>query len=425
MSTATGMDWPASHSHDERGGMKPSSRGLGPLVSVTLLACLVLAACGSSEPESAAPSPATASVESMQEDSASQTSPATVNAPSASLSADAPRVGVVLPDAEVGMRWQDVDRPALERSFAARGLSVDIRNAQGSPERFVGFAQQLASEQVNLLVVSSLDDASGAAAISAAQQAGIPVIELDHLTNGGRANFYVGPDPTASGQVLGEGLLRCMRESGNENGPVAMVNGPASDGVAAAMKQGYLTSIVGGGYVIRSSEDVPGWSPSSAGALFERMFTMSNGDLVGVVAASEGLTEAVTAVLDRYGKSGNVQAPLVPVAGVGSSPAALQRVLIGSQCVTVFTSPTAQAEAVAALASAIVTGDGSAIAGLATGRLTDAGSGVEVQSVLLQPQPVFAGDVPGAVEGGLVPAAVLCQPPEVQQACTRAGIKVR
>ena len=323
------------------------------------------------------------------------------------------------------MRWQDVDRPALERSFAARGLSVDIRNAQGSPERFVGFAQQLASEQVKVLVVSSLDDASGAAAISAAQQAGIPVIELDHLTNGGRANFYVGPDPTASGQVLGEGLLRCMRESGNENGPVAMVNGPASDGVAAAMKQGYLTSIVGGGYVIRSSEDVPGWSSPSAGALFERMFTMSNGDLVGVVAASDDLAGAVAGVLDRYAESGNPQAHLVPIAGVGSSPAALQRVLIGSQCVTVFTSPIAQAEAAATLASAIVAGDGDAIAGLATGRLTDTGSGVEVQSVLLQPQPVFATDVPGAVEGGLVSAAILCQPPEVRQACARGGIEVR
>lgn len=331
----------------------------------------------------------------------------------------------MLPNAQAGMRWQDIDRPALEQAFAAVGLSADIRNAQGSAERFVAFAEELVREQVKVLVLSSLDESSGAEAISAAQRAGIPVIELDHLTNGGRANFYVGPDPASSGQVLGEALLRCMRENGNENGPVALVNGPGSDGVAMTMKQAYLASILGAGYVIRSSEDAPRWSPALAGALFERMFTMANPDLVGVVAAGEGLTDAVIAVLDRYAQSGNPQARQVPVAGVGSSPAALRRVLMGSQCVTVLTSPIAQAQATAALASAIVTADDGAIAGLASGRLTDAGSGVEVQSVLLQPQPVFAADVAGAVEGGVVPATILCEPDELEQACTRAGIQVR
>ena len=390
-----------------------------------LVACLLLAGCSSGEPDAQGSS----LVATPWQATAPAVNPPSLTPTSApgpeTLPVDAPRVGIVLPDSKDGMRWQDIDRPALEQAFAELGLSADIRNAQGSAERFVAFAEELVRDQVKVLLVSTLDESSGAAAISVAQQAGIPVIELDHLTYGGRANFYVGPDPGSSGQVLGEGLLRCMRDNGNENGPVAIVNGPGSDGVAATMKQAYIASVLGGGYVIRSSEDVPGWSPASAGALFERMFTMSNGDLVGVVAAGEGLTEAVTAVLDRYAQSGNPQASLVPVAGVGSSPAALRRVLMGAQCVTVLTSPRAQAQAAAALASAIVTADGGAIAGLATGRLIDAGSGVEVQSVLLQPQPVFAVDVPGAVEGGLVPAAVLCEPASVQQACTRAGIPVR
>lgn len=329
--------------------------------------------------------------------------------------AQGPAVGVVLPDAAAGSRWRDLDRPALERAFAENGLAVDIRDAGGVPSRFPALARELVAGGVKVLVVASADDASGAEAISIAQQAGIPVIDLDHLTSAGRANFFVGPDPGASGQLLGEGLLRCMRERGNENGPIALVNGPADDTTAVAMKQAYLPVLTSAGYLVRASEDVPGWSPASGGALFERMLTMANSDLVGVLAASDGLAAAVTSVLKRNDG-------MISVAGVGSSPAALQRVLLGEQCLTLLTSPVAEAAAVASLATAIINGDGGAIAGLATGTLTDAGSGVAVPSVLLQPQPVFASDLATVVEAGLVSAAVLCQAPRAADACVAAGI---
>jgi D-xylose transport system substrate-binding protein len=275
----------------------------------------------------------------------------------------------------------------------------------------------MVADGARVLVITSLADASGAAAIEVAQQEGIPVIEYDRLTSGGRANFYVGPDPATLGRILGEGLLRCMQDSGNENGPVALLNGPGSDSSAMALKQGYLQPIQSAGYAIRASEDVPGWDPGSGGALFERMYTMSNGDLVGVIAADDGLAEAAVAVLERNDRDGQI-----PVVGPGASEAALGRVLLGQQCMTVLTSVLQEADATARLAAAIVDADGGAIASIAAGQLVDASSGIVVPSALLEPQPIFPQDVKAVVEAGLVSAARMCAPEELLPICRERGI---
>lgn len=403
--------------------MLTGSRAVGQAAVVACTVMVLGASCARSAqaPDSGSSTVASASAP-MASMSPSAAGSGSSSAPSASSgpslpAADAPHVGVVLPTDADGTRWESLDRPALEQAFAAKGIPVDIRNAKGDPGQMAALATDLVDSGVKALVVASIDDAAGAAAIGVAQQRGIPVIDLDHLTNGGRANYFVGPDPGASGQLLGDGLLRCMRDNGNEHGPVALVNGPANDTTAMAMKQAYQQAVIGGGYVIRATEDVPNWNPGSAGALFERMYTMSNGDLVGVIGASDALAAAAIDVLDRNG-----QANKVPVAGTGSSPQALERILLGTQCMTVMTAVTTEASAVADLATAIVTSDGGTVAALAAGRLTDGASGVEVPSVLLTPQAVRAGDIPALVASGIVPASVLCRSPAAHQACIDHGI---
>lgn len=330
--------------------------------------------------------------------------------------AGAPRVGVILPSSDAGARWEVLDEPALRGALAGVGLAADIGSEEPGVTG-VELANRMVAAGARVLVVSSLAEVSGAAVMSAAQQQGIPVIEYDRLTNGGRANFYVGPDPATVGRILGEGLLRCMRDSGNENGPVALLNGPESDSSAVTLEQGYQQPIQSAGYVIRASENVPGWDAASGGALFERMYTMSNGDLVGVVAADDGLAEAVVAVLDRNDRDGQI-----PVVGPGASEAALGRVLLGQQCMTVLTSVRQQADAVARLAAAIVDSDGGAIASLAGGQLVDAGSGISIPSALLEPQPIFAADVKAVLDAGLASAARVCAPEVLRQVCLERGI---
>ena len=43
-----------------------------------------------------------------------------------------PRVGVLLPDSKSSVRWETVDRPALQEALEAGGVEADIQNAEGN-----------------------------------------------------------------------------------------------------------------------------------------------------------------------------------------------------------------------------------------------------------------------------------------------------
>jgi D-xylose transport system substrate-binding protein len=345
----------------------------------------------------------------------SPTRPVPVNEP--------PVIGVLLPErtggAEAGTPARDPwDRRNLEQAFAARGLGVDIRSVAasspdtesdgvaGEPNGYAIRATELIRSGIRALVLPSPSDGS-AAAIATARAAGVPVIELDHLTTGAEADYYVGPDPRALGQILGEGLLRCLSDGGPDSGSVALLNGPSSDPIAAVIKQQSLAALVRAGRPVRISLDLPGWRIPGSGLPPSAL--MQDGTM-GVIAASDAIAAAASAR-----KPGQL-------VGVGSSPEALLRVLNGSQCMTVLTSPRAQADAAALLASDIVTADPDGIAGLAGQVIVDPATGRSVPSVLLQPQPVFATDLAAVVDAGLVSAADLCQ--SARPACARLGIQV-
>lgn len=391
------------------------------ILPTALVACLVagMSGCGSSDiaPGLTGTASLAAQGSAGPADGAVAPSPVSPPAPASAAAPEGPTVGIVLPDALAGHRWGALERPILERAFTENGLAVDIRDAGGISSRVPALAQELITNGVKVLVVATADDVAGAQANAVARRAGVPVINLDHLGDRGGADFFVGPDPVASGQILGEGLLRCMRNEGNGfgNGLIGLANGPADDSLAVAMKQAYVPVLTSAGYGVGISADVPGWSADAGTALLERVLTKSGGDLAGLLAGSEDLAGAVTAVLARDART-------LTVVGVGSSPAALQRVLLGEQCMTLLTSPVAEAKAVASLATAIVNADGGAIAGLATGTVTDMGSRTPVRSVLLQPQPVFFADLATVVEAGLIPFSELCGTGLAREACGVAGI---
>jgi hypothetical protein len=113
------------------------------------------------------------------------------------------------------------------------------------------------------------------------------------------------------------------------------------------------------------------------------MFTKANGDFVGVAAANDGLGGAAIAVLERNGQAGKI-----PVTGQDATDEGLQRVLLGTQCMTVYKAIKKEAEAAAALAIALINGDQAAADALATGATADSETGMDVPSVLLVPQGI-------------------------------------
>ncbi|MEK9664007.1 MAG: substrate-binding domain-containing protein [Candidatus Nanopelagicales bacterium] len=327
------------------------------------------------------------------------------------------KVGVILPDAASSARWETADRPFLEAAFNAAGVEYDIQNANGDKAKFATIADQMLNSGVQVLMLVNLDSPSAAAVIKKANDQGVPTIDYDRLTLAGNANYYVSFDNVAVGTKIGEGLVTCMQANGNSSGPVALLNGSPTDNNATLFKEGYETVLKGAGYTIAADQSVPDWDNTKAGTIFEQMYTEVGGDLIGVAAANDGLGGAAIAVLERNGVAGQV-----PVTGQDATDEGLQRVLLGTQCMTVYKAVKAEADAAAQLAIDLIQGNIPAADALADKTVTDTETGAEVKSVLLVPVSIFPENVKDVIADGFTTYDRVCTTPAIQEKCAEYGI---
>ncbi len=367
-------------------------------------ASLLVAACSSSSEETtdAAASPEATAAEEVAGEAA----------------AAGGKACVILPDAASSARWETADRPFLEQAFQAAGVEYDIQNANGDKAKFQTIADGMLAGGCGVLAIVNLDSETGSAVIAKATAAGVPVIDYDRLTLGGGAQYYVSFDNVAVGTAIGEGLIKCLNDAGVTEGPVALLNGSPTDNNATLFKQGYQAALEGAGFTVAADQAVPDWDNTKAGTIFEQMYTDANGNFVAVAAANDGLGGAAIAVLDRNGQAG-----AIPVSGQDATDEGLQRVLMGTQCVTVYKAVKKQADAAAALAVALLNGDTAAADALATGTTTDSEAGTEVASVLLEPQPIFADTVKDVIADGFTTVDKVCATDELKTKCAEFGVQ--
>ena len=380
------------------------SKKIYGVVAGLAAATLLVSACGGSS----------TSTESSAAAAASSAAPAASEAAPAATA----KIGVILPDAASSARWETADRKFLGDAFTAAGVEFDIQNANGDKAKFATIADQMLASGVTALLIVNLDSPSAAAVVAKAAAQGVPVIDYDRLTLGGGSNYYVSFDNVAVGTKIGEGLVKCMQDNGNMDGPVALLNGSPTDNNATLFKQGYEKVITDAGYTIADDQAVPDWDNTKAGTIFEQMYTKANGDFVGVASANDGLGGSVIAVLDRNGQAGKI-----PVTGQDATDEGLQRVLLGTQCMSVYKAIKAEAEAAAALAIALSNGDTAAADALATGKTADSETGMDVASVLLVPVAIYPENVKDVIADGFTTADKLCTTDELKAACAKYGVQ--
>jgi D-xylose transport system substrate-binding protein len=327
------------------------------------------------------------------------------------------KVGVILPDTASSARWENADRPLLQKAFQAAGVESDIQNANGDKAKFATIADQMLNAGANVLLIVNLDSPSAAAVINKAKQQGVPVIDYDRLTLGGGAAYYVSFDNVQVGTKIGEGLVKCMQDNGKDSGPVALLNGSPTDNNATLFKQGYEKAIKDAGYSIKADQSVPDWDNTKAGTIFEQMFTKANGDFVGVAAANDGLGGAVASVLKREGATKDI-----PTTGQDATDEGLQRVLLGTQCMTVYKAIKKEADAASQLAIKLAKGDTAGADALATGSVEDTETGQQVKSVLLEPEAIFPENVKDVVADGFTTADKVCTSAALKKACEENGV---
>ena len=327
----------------------------------------------------------------------------------------AAKAAALLPDSKSSSRWELVDRPFLKRAFEAKGVQLQVLNAEGDKSTQQQQAEQAITNGAKVLLLVNLDPGSGAAIAANAKSHGVKVIDYDRLTVGGDSDYYVSFDNEKVGELQGQGLLQCLDGAGVSKPRIALVNGSPTDNNAALLKKGAATVLkphyADGSVVKVAEQDVPDWDNQKALTLFEQMLQKTGNRIDGVVAANDGIANSVVSALKAR------KLKPIPVTGGDATAQAITNIVNGDQCMTVYKAIKKEAEAAADIGAPLAKGQ--APQGV-TDRV-DNGKG-QIPAVLLQADMVTRDTVKQFIGQPDFPKRAEICAGKTAAACRKAGL---
>jgi D-xylose transport system substrate-binding protein len=189
--------------------------------------------------------------------------------------------------------------------------------------------------------------------VNRAKQSQIPVISYDRLITDADIDYYISFDNEQVGKLQGESLVKKLTDDGAK-GDIVMINGAPTDNNAKLFKQGAHSVIDSSDFKVAKEYDTPDWSPDKAQQEMEQAITaVGNDGFVGVYAANDGTAGGAIAAM----KGNGIDPKTRPTTGQDAELAAIQRILIGEQYMTVYKAIKAEAEAAAELAVSLAKGE--------------------------------------------------------------------
>ncbi|HEX6195446.1 MAG TPA: substrate-binding domain-containing protein [Jiangellaceae bacterium] len=300
------------------------------------------------------------------------------------------RIALLLPESKTA-RYESHDRPAFVGRVAELCAECETlaSNAGQSASRQQAQAEAAITNGAAVLVLDPVDSTSAAVIVRHAAEAGVPVITYDRLVLDAPVTFHITFDNERVGAMQAQALLD---EIGDSDGVLVVLNGSPTDDNAAQFRRGANTVLAAADVEIGVEADIPDWSPDQAQEAMERALTTLGRDrIAGVYAANDGIAAGAIAAMKAAGLD-----PLPPVTGQDAELAAVRRVLVGEQHMTVYKAVRTQARVAAELAVGLVR-DEEIPAGV---RTTWVDNGYDrIPALLLEPLLVTRETIAGTVVG--------------------------
>jgi D-xylose transport system substrate-binding protein len=326
-------------------------------------------------------------------------------------------IALLLPESKTA-RYEAHDRPNFERKVQELCPDCEIiySNADQDAAQQQQQTEAALTQGAEVLVLDPVDGAAAGPLVTRAKQQDVPVISYDRLILDADVDYYISFDNVKVGELQGQSLVDKLEEDGAQ-GDIVMINGAPTDNNATLFKQGAHSVIDDSPFNVAREYDTPDWSPDEAQQEMEQAITALGKDgFVGVYAANDGTAGGAIAAM----KGNGVDPKQIPVTGQDAELAAIQRILIGEQYMTVYKAIKPEAEAAAELAVALVRGE-EPPAGTVNGE-TDNGMKA-VPSVLLEPVAVTKDNIQDTiVKDEFYPVNEICSG-QYASACEEAGIQ--
>ncbi len=296
-------------------------------------------------------------------------------------------------------RWQ-TDEAAIRAALEAAGATYVSADAQSSSAKQLSDVESLIAQGVDALIILAQDSAAIGPAVEAAANEGIPVVAYDRLIEDSRA-FYLTFDNVEVGRMQARAVLEQQPE-----GNYVMIKGsptdPNADFLRGGQQEVLQEAIDSGAITIVAEAYTDGWLPANAQRNMEQILTANDNAVDAVVASNDGTAGGVVAALTAQGLEG------IPVSGQDGDHAALNRVALGTQTVSVWKDARDLGRAAAEIAVALAGSDGdmSAVEGAET---WTSPAGTDMMAIFLEPLPITADNLTDVTDAGWITVDALCQ----------------
>ena len=228
-------------------------------------------------------------------------------------------------DSFVVERWQR-DRDVFVSTANELGAEVNVQNANGDAAKQLEQLEYFIEKEVDVIVVVPIESKELASVIKKAQDKGIKVISYDRIVFDAGTDLYVSFDNEAVGRLMGKELTKRLQKGAN----VIMVCGPETDSNVTYVKNGFLSEVANKDFNILDTTYIEGWKSELAGDyLRENIDLLENAE--AIMCGNDALAGEVIEALAENRLAGEIL-----VTGQDADLSACQRVVEGTQIMTVY-----------------------------------------------------------------------------------------
>jgi len=226
-------------------------------------------------------------------------------------------------------RWQR-DRDLVVARGEELGAKVLVQAANGDDARQNAQAENLLTQGVDVLLVAPHNGKTAAVIVESAHKAGVPVIAYDRIINDSDLDLYISFDNVRVGELQADYIVKRVPK-----GNYVLIGGAPTDYNAVLFRKGQMNVVQPlvdkGDVKIVSDQWAKDWQAVEALKIMENALTRTGNKVDAVVASNDGVAGGAIQALEEQKLAGKV-----PVSGQDAELSACQRIVAGTQSMTVY-----------------------------------------------------------------------------------------
>jgi D-xylose transport system substrate-binding protein len=266
----------------------------------------------------------------------------------------AKKIALLLPE-HTTARYETQDRPNFENKVKqlCPDCTILYENANQDASQQQSQADSVLAQGIDAMVLDPVDAESASTIVAKAKAQNVPVISYDRLVSNADLDAYISFDNVRVGKLQATALSSKLKHDDKASGPIVMINGAPTDNNAHLFKQGATSVFSKDGVKVAKSYDTPDWSAAEAQTEMQQAITaLGNNGFAGVYAANDDTGGAAIAAM----KSAGINPATRPTTGQDAELAGIQRILVGTQYMTVYKAVKPEAQDAAEMAVALAEG---------------------------------------------------------------------